>query len=109
MFIVLTRTEVEPPARERMRALARLSRPIIERQPGLIRCDQHEAHDGSEHMTLWAWESEAAHLTCMQSADWADFNTEWDALTKRGDIRFWMKTYQRTARVTPEGSTGLGG
>lgn len=93
MFIVLTRMFFEPDVKDQVMEIARLSTPIAKAQPGLVSFTQHVSSDGGHLMTYWAWRSEADHLACMASVDWAGLNPRWEVLQGAGKMRFEIGTY----------------
>ncbi len=92
MFVVVTRTHFAPQQKEALVNLSKGAVDIASRQPGFIAMRVHLAHDATHTLTYWEWASEADHLNCTTSADWAPWTPEWEAFLAAG-ASFDIATY----------------
>ena len=98
MFVVMTKTLFAPEHKAAIVGMSDMAVRIASRQPGFKGIRVHLAHDDSHTMTYWRWESEQAHLDCMSSPDWEDWNPRWAALLAEG-VEFELDTYEVLAEV----------
>ncbi len=93
MFKVVTRTHFSPAQRETVLEMSKQAIEIARRQPGFQGMRVHLATDGSHTLTLWEWATEADHVACTRSPDWADWNPAWEKLMAEG-ASFDLATYE---------------
>lgn len=93
MFVAVTKLDFDPALKDEAIALAKDTAPIFRRQKGNQGVWAHESTDGTQTMMYLLWETEADHLACMQSADFAATNSKFEALMKSGKVAFTLNTY----------------
>ena len=93
MFVAITRLDFDPSLKDDMIELARATAPVFRQQKGNKGVWAHVSEEGHQTMMYLLWESEADHLACMQSVDFASVTPAFETLMKSGKVAFTMDTY----------------
>ena len=94
MFVAVTKITFAPEHKDKVLAFAKEAAPVFRRQPGFQSFTAHLAQDDSHTMSYIAWETEADHLKCMQSPDFAELNPRFQELVESGEGAFELTTYR---------------
>ena len=104
-ILVMTRIATSPEDMPELLELAEESAPIFARQPGFVGSEIFASTDQTRLVTLLRWRSEADHVACMASADFAELNPRFSSLIDDGRASFEAHVLERIGTVEA-GSSG---